>query len=225
MPPANATNASVVINDWTIVILRLAIAAVGGLLVTLIYRATRGKGEVTSTFPPTLVMLAILIAAVSQVIGNNVALAFSLVGALSIVRFRTVVRDTQDTAFVIFAVVIGMAAGTGAFITSAVTLAVGAIAALGMAQLRPAAGAEDDYLLTLRAGLGADANALLAPSFAKHISFSRADSVLTSKQGAALEYTYRIRLKPAAIPAEVVKELNRIEGIQNVELRRVTDDL
>ena len=48
---------------------------------------------------------------VTQVIGDNVARAFSLVGALSIVRFRTVVRDTQDTAYVIFAVVVGMAVG------------------------------------------------------------------------------------------------------------------
>ena len=56
-------------------------------------------------------MLAIMIALVTQVVGNNAARAFSLVGALSIVRFRTVVRDIEDTAFVIFAVAIGMAAG------------------------------------------------------------------------------------------------------------------
>ena len=56
-------------------------------------------------------LLAVLIAMVTQVIGDSVARAFSLVGALSIVRFRTVVRDTQDTAFVIFAVVVGMAVG------------------------------------------------------------------------------------------------------------------
>ena len=56
-------------------------------------------------------LLSILIAMVTQVIGDNVARAFSLVGALSIVRFRTVVRDTVDTAFVIFAVAVGMAVG------------------------------------------------------------------------------------------------------------------
>src|SRR3712207_7596331 len=52
-------------------------------------------------------------AMVTQVIGDNIARAFSLVGALSIVRFRTVVRDTQDTAYVIFAVAVGMAVGAG----------------------------------------------------------------------------------------------------------------
>ncbi len=62
------------------------------------------RGEaLPATFPTTLVLLAALIAMVTQVIGDNVARAFSLVGALSVVRFRTVVKDTQDTAFVIMA--------------------------------------------------------------------------------------------------------------------------
>lgn len=224
MPPANASSAAVVIHDWTDVLVRLALAGFGGLIVTLIYRGIRPKGEVNQTFPLTLVMLAILIAGVSQVIGDNMALAFSLVGALSIVRFRTVVRDTQDTAFVIFAVVIGMAAGTGAFKTAGVTLLVGGIAAIGMASGRSKPGVNDEHALTLRAGLGADANALLAPAFEKHLAYSRVDSVLTGKQGATLEYLYRVRLKPGSSLAEVVKELNRLEGIQNVELRRVTDE-
>src|SRR5207253_3672573 len=82
-----------------------------GCLVAWIYRRTRQGNEVAASFPVTLVLLSVLIAMVTQVIGDNVARAFSLVGALSIVRFRTVVRDTQDTAFVIFAVVVGMAIG------------------------------------------------------------------------------------------------------------------
>ena len=93
------------------VIIRLLVAAVLGGVVAWIYRHTRKGTEISSSFPITLVLLAILIAMVTQVIGDNVARAFSLVGALSIVRFRTVVRDTQDTAYVIFAVVVGMAVG------------------------------------------------------------------------------------------------------------------
>ena len=91
------------------VLLRLVVAALLGGVVALVYRRTRF--EPASSFTTTLVLLAILIAMVTQVVGDNVARAFSLVGALSIVRFRTVVRDTQDTAYVIFAVAIGMAIG------------------------------------------------------------------------------------------------------------------
>src|SRR5258706_15654807 len=93
------------------VVLRLVIAFALGLVVAAVYRRSRPKETIAPTFPTTLVLLAILIAMVTQVIGTNVARAFSLVGALSIVRFRTVVRDTQDTAYVIFAVVVGMAVG------------------------------------------------------------------------------------------------------------------
>src|SRR5881392_2576958 len=93
------------------VLVRLLVALALGALVAWIYRATRKSAEMSGSFPVTLVLLAILIAMVTQVIGDNIARAFSLVGALSIVRFRTVVRDTQDTAYVIFAVVVGMAVG------------------------------------------------------------------------------------------------------------------
>jgi energy-converting hydrogenase Eha subunit A len=85
------------------VLVRLLVAMALGIAVAWIYRATRKSAEMSASFSVTLVLLAILIAVVTQVIGDNIARAFSLVGALSIVRFRTVVRDTQDTAYVIFA--------------------------------------------------------------------------------------------------------------------------
>ena len=91
LPPTPASQALVVLG-------RLLMALVMGALVAFIYRRTRSRAEVGESFSITLVLLAILIAMVTQVIGDNVARAFSVVGALSIVRFRTVVRDTQDTA-------------------------------------------------------------------------------------------------------------------------------
>ena len=96
----------------TTIVTRMAIALLCGLSVSALYRVTLGRGRKNlRTLPTTLVLLAVLIAVVTLVIGNNVARAFGLVGALSIVRFRTVVEDTRDTAFVIFSVVVGMAVG------------------------------------------------------------------------------------------------------------------
>ena len=73
---------------------RLVGAMLLGGVVGWIYQRTRPASETSSSLAMTLVLLSILIAMVTQVIGDNVARAFSLVGALSIVRFRTVVRDT-----------------------------------------------------------------------------------------------------------------------------------
>src|SRR5439155_23381051 len=83
----------------------------------------------------------ILLAMVSMVIGSDIARAFSLVGALSIVRFRTVVEDTRDTAFVIFAVIVGMAAGAGVYVVPAVGIPLVAVVAWALAAWGRAGGA------------------------------------------------------------------------------------
>src|SRR5262249_51688882 len=101
--------------SWGVLTARLVAAFVLGCIAAGIYAlTTRGAGrESLRPLAATLVLLSVLMAVVTQVTGDNLARAFGLVGALSIVRFRTIVEDTRDTAFVIFAVVVGMAAGAG----------------------------------------------------------------------------------------------------------------
>ena len=101
--------------DLANVFLRLVLALALGILVALVHRFTRLRigRQPDGALAVTLVMLCVLLALTTGVVGDNVARAFSIVGALSIVRFRTVVEDTRDTAFVVFAVVIGLAVGAG----------------------------------------------------------------------------------------------------------------
>src|SRR5262245_48763005 len=91
---------------------RLLLSPVFGTIVAGIYVLSHCRlPPVLIPFATTAVLLTVLIAMVTQVIGDNIARAFSLAGALAIIRFRTIVEDTRDTAFVIFAVVVGMAIG------------------------------------------------------------------------------------------------------------------
>jgi len=94
---------------------RIALALAFGSAAAAIHHFTspRSKPGEEQTLATLLVLLSVLIAVVTMVIGSNIARAFSLVGALGIIRFRTVVEDTRDTAFVIYAVACGMGAGTG----------------------------------------------------------------------------------------------------------------
>jgi hypothetical protein len=205
------------------ILLRLIVAMVLGAVVSLIYRRTRFASHATSSFTVTLVLLSILIATVTQVIGDNVARAFSLVGALSIVRFRTVVRDTQDTAYVIFAVAVGMAVGAGH-----PWLAVGSIVVIGTAAFlmreRAAATAlavtEDAYILQVRMGVGGDPDTLLASTLESYLRGRRLQAVATARQGLAIDVTYKVELKSESVAGELVKALNRLEGVQSVTLQR-----
>src|SRR6188768_2178593 len=138
---------------------RLVLAFVLGLAIAWVYkRARRADGE-SDSFGVTLVLLTILIAMVTQVIGDNVARAFSLVGALSIVRFRTVVRDTQDTAYVIFAVAVGMAVGAHNFWVAICGIGVVTLAAFAMRRV-PVSDETLPFALQVRIGLGHEVNTL-----------------------------------------------------------------
>lgn len=204
------------------VLVRLVLALMFGGAVAWIYCVTRRNEPLAPSFPTTLVLISVLIAVVTQVIGDNVARAFSLVGALSIVRFRTVVRDTQDTAYVIFAVVVGMAIGAKNPWVAILGLAVVGSGAFIMRWLRPpsAEGEDPDYVLSLRVGLGQDVNKLLDGQCDAHITDRKLLSMGTGKQGIALSVIYQVRLKPGGSADELVRVLNRTEGVQSVQLER-----
>jgi uncharacterized membrane protein YhiD involved in acid resistance len=204
------------------ILVRLCLAAVFGGLVAFVYRRSRNEIDITPTFPPTLVLLAILIGMVTQVIGDNVALAFSLVGALAIVRFRTVVRDTQDTAFVMLSVVVGMAVGARAPWVAAIGLALVSVVAIMMKP--PATG---DYiigrlplLLKVRIGLGHDAEALLGGTLDVYFSHRRLQSIETAKHGVSIDVAYEAKLREPGTPEQLVRALNKIEGVQSVRVER-----
>jgi uncharacterized membrane protein YhiD involved in acid resistance len=204
------------------ILIRLCLAAVFGALVAFVYRRSRNEIDITPTFPPTLVLLAILIGMVTQVIGDNVALAFSLVGALAIVRFRTVVRDTQDTAFVMLSVVVGMAVGAKAPWVAAIGLALVAVVAILMKP--PATGdyitARLPLLLRIRIGLGHDAEALLGSTLDVYFSHRRMQSIETAKHGVSIDVAYEAKLREPGTPEQLVRALNRIEGVQSVRVER-----
>jgi uncharacterized membrane protein YhiD involved in acid resistance len=208
--------------SWQVLVIRLVLAAFFGGLVGAIHRGTRDAARVSQSFPGTLVLLCVLIAMVTQVIGTNVALAFSLVGALSIVRFRTAVQDTRDTAFVIFAVVNGMAIGAGQPAVAVVgTIVVGYTAFL----LRdPPAHRTTTrrrlYDLDIRLGWSPEAETLLRQVLVRLDPDAEIVGGGTAKKGAFLSLTYRLRLPRDSQLSAVIAELRGIESVQSVELHQ-----
>jgi hypothetical protein len=157
------------------------------------------------------------------VIGDNVARAFSLVGALSIVRFRTVVRDTQDTAYVIFAVAVGMAVGAQHAPVALAGIAVVAAAAFVMrgGNIESASATTAPYEISVRMALGSDTRERLRPIVDRYLRDCRLVGVATGRQGLALDVTYAGHLATDDSAELLVKEANRIEGVQDVRLSRV----
>lgn len=202
------------------IFVRLLISLAAGCIAMLVYRFARAGEPRNHSFEVTLVLLSVLIAMVTQVIGNSVARAFSLVGALSIVRFRTVVRDTQDTAYVIFAVVLGMAAGADLWMVAAIGVAIVFLAVLLMrkrSRVRVWSN-EQPAVLEIRVPLGSALEQICETVFREYLESFQLSVLNTAKQGVALEATYNVRLKPESSPTDFVRALNKVEGVQSVAL-------
>ncbi len=205
--------------------IRLVAACLLGFTVAAAYRLHRYPTPVPATFPLTLVLLSILIAMVMQVIDDRVARAFSLVGALSIVRFRTVLDETQDIAFVIFAVVVGMASGTGAIavaiIGSIVMIGTLCVSRLGfLSAPKPLVLSDSqDANITLRLAVGTDFDRTVLPVLESSVISFRFVSAETSRGGTVLEWTYSVRLKLDTTVASIVERFCKTEGVQNVKIQ------
>lgn len=96
----------------------LIVSFICGILISIVYRLTYKGPNYSRTFVSSLIVLTIITSLVLLIIGNNLARAFGLVGAMSIIRFRTAVRDVQDIVFIFFSLGIGMASGGGQYLVA-----------------------------------------------------------------------------------------------------------
>ena len=95
-------------------------AAVISLAIYISYKYTHEGTIYSKKFNLSLVLLTIITATVMTVIGNNVALSLGMVGALSIVRFRTAIKDSRDAIYIFWAIVIGICCGVGDYLVATI---------------------------------------------------------------------------------------------------------
>lgn len=218
--PAWLRDATITHLPWTAVAYRLAGAVLLGPIVAGIYAATQRR-PTRHVLPliTTLILLTILVTMSTVVIGDSVARAFSLLGALSIVRFRTIVDDTRDTSFVIFAVVIGMATGAGNLLVCLIGIPAVAFIAFALFFFGKSFSPSTQRLLEVRLNAGLDPESLLTPYFRTHLHTWHLANVVSARQGTLLEVAYRVRLNNAAAILPLVKILQNVEGIFEVNVK------
>jgi uncharacterized membrane protein YhiD involved in acid resistance len=201
------------------VAVRLSISFVFGFMIAVVYRFMRRNSQVNMPLAMTLVLLTGLIALVTVVIGSNVARAFSLVGALSIVRFRTVVEDTRDTAFVIFAVAAGMTVGSGYFREALVGIPLICMVALMlMAWESTTNGRPPDACLEIKLAMGIPPEKIITEVMS-YFSDCRLIGASTAKQGSAIELKYNVIWRNRPEVVSLINALTCQEGVVSVEIR------
>ena len=200
------------------IVFNLLLALVLGLVITFVYRWTHAT-TASKSFTDTLIILCMLIDVVMVVIGNSVARAFSLVGALSIIRFRAVVEDPKDIAFIFFALAAGMATGAGnAPVAFLGTFIIGGVI-LGLHYWHKVSPENGEFMLTFNAPPSIEFEPVYRDVFTKHLSTNRLIDQRTKKSG-AVELKFRVRLRTSGNWAHFWQELAALEGITGVKLKK-----
>lgn len=128
------------------ILLNFLVASVLGCVIYLSYRISHSGAAYSARFNVTLVMLTLVTALVMNVIGNNIALSLGMVGALSIVRFRTAIKDPRDTAYIFWCIAIGICCGVSEYMIAGL----GSAVIFGLMLLFGFVKSNERYLLVLR---------------------------------------------------------------------------
>jgi uncharacterized membrane protein YhiD involved in acid resistance len=194
-----------------VLFVRLAVAVALGSLVALTRTLVRSDGRPSPGLRTTLLLLTVLTALITEVIGNSVARAFGLAGALAVVRFRTAVEDTRDSAFVIFAMASGMAVGAGYLTTALLGAAV--VAAVAVTITRLAGPPEHDGKLEVRVRGPATTAARLREVVERYSMSVLLSAAGTGKDEECVEYEFKFRPHPRADLPKMVAELRALPGV------------
>ena len=197
------------------------------LTVGWVYRTTHRGVSYSQSYVQTLVIFGMVVAFIMLVIGSNIARAFTLVGALSIVRFRHAVKEPRDIGFVFMTMAIGMACGTRFYVLAVfATLCLSAAIVL-MHKLNLFAKVIRERILIVRLPSEADYEATFAGVFRRFLEEFNLISVESVGEARQQEAIYSVVLRPSADPnqfLEAVREVNEnnkvslVLGQQEIDL-------
>ncbi|SER52617.1 DUF4956 domain-containing protein [Lachnobacterium bovis] len=203
------------------IILNFVIATILGLVIYLSYRTSHTRVVYSGRFNVSLLMMTMITTLVMSVIGNNVALSLGMVGALSIVRFRTAIKDPRDTAYIFWCIGIGICCGVSEFLVA--TIGTGFIfvtlVIFGLVQ--------DNfrYLLVIRCDRNKE-NAVLATvkQFYKGKAELKVNNSTVDKSEFIFELTHKI-MKKATSQGNISEKLYELGGIDSVNSVCQSDEM
>ncbi|MBT7558734.1 DUF4956 domain-containing protein [Candidatus Woesearchaeota archaeon] len=219
------------IYDPIEILINLGASFILGMIVSIVYKFTHKGLSYSQSFMITNIFIAIIVSMVIMVIGNNLARAFALVGALSIIRFRTVVKDTKDTAYIFWALASGLAAGTGNYFLAVSGSAIISMVAYILYITDYGSVHKSEFILQFRVKREKtdQSQEELNPDYISLISkYSRISTLLhveSSGDGKSLKVSYDIVMKKEEGIDKFISSINAIEGIDEVTIVAAKNDI
>lgn len=195
------------------IILSLLISFIEGVVIYTVYKKTYQGVIYVKSFNVSLVILTMITSMVISAISSNLVLSFGMVGALSIIRFRTAIKDPLDTVFMFWAISVGLVNGGGFYTLGALGTLIISIVLILMMKIHKFS---TPYLLII-SYKDLELEDRINEFMKKHFKKYKIRSKIFNEKN---EITYEIRLTDV----KIVNELKKIEGIENITLIAYSGD-
>jgi len=200
------------------VVISMVLSFVLCALIGWVYQITHRGASYTQSYVHTLVLNGMVVAVVMLIVGSNIARAFALVGALSIIRFRNAVKETRDVGFIFFTMAVGMAVGTKFYLLAVVAAVVICLVILIMTRFNWYARRVVSQILKIQVPNDAQFDTLFDDLFVKYTSSSELISVDSIHGGMLTELTYSVGLKKPSKIQSLLTEIKKLNGNNRVTL-------
>ena len=207
-------------SEFTVldVVLVLTLSFLSSVLIGWIYKMTHRGTSYTQSFVFTLVMNGMIVALVMMIVGSNIARAFSLVGALSIIRFRNAVKETRDVGFIFFTMAIGMAIGTRFYLLGLVAALVISLVIVLMTRLDWFAREMSTQILSVQVPNETPYDHTFDRTFLRYTNVSELISVGSVQNGTLTELVYSIGMKKSNQVQDFLSEIRNLNDNNKVTL-------
>jgi uncharacterized membrane protein YhiD involved in acid resistance len=200
------------------VAISLFLSFVVSLVIAWIYRATHKGVSYSQQYVHTLVMMGTVVSLIMLIIGSNVARAFALVGALSIIRFRNAVKETRDVGFIFLVMALGMAVGTRFYLLAIFSTAALSAFIVILSRFNLFAKEITERILRIRFPVDRDYEKAFEEPFRAHLSEWRVISVETVRAGVLQEVVLSVVLKKSTNPTTLLEALRACNDNNKVTL-------
>jgi len=204
------------------IVLKLMVPLILGLCLSFIYLYSHRDKKYKPAFVHSMPLIALIVAGITLVIGNSIVRAFGLIGAVSIIRFRSAIKNTRDMAYIFLTITLGMAGGLGLFALAIAVEAVFGVAAITLSFLKLGENGlgKRTYVFRVKTDNITGFEKSIKENFSQYIR--RLDFRTANWQGESVELTYRFYLDRNVKITHLLKQLKSLNdgSFENIEVTR-----
>jgi len=187
-------------------------------IIAWVYRATHNGISYSQAYVHTMIMIGMIVSIIMLIIGSNIARAFTLVGALSIIRFRNAVKDTRDVGYIFYTMSIGMACGTRFYLVAIVSTLMMSFFLWALATFNLFAKEIREQILKINLPSDLPYQTLFEPTFNQYLRRVELIAVESVQGGSQTELVYSVELKRPKESHSLLEQIRTLNQNHKVSL-------